>query len=170
MSLREIKSYPDPVLRKKAAPIEEIDGEIMRLTDDMIETMHAAPGVGLAAPQIGVSLQVIVIDISVGEDPDSLMVLINPEIVSRSGKIVLEEGCLSLPGVASEVPRYEKVAVRAKDQHGKPVEIEAEGLLARALQHEIDHLSGSLYWDRIGKIKREHLRKKYKKSLHSTES
>ncbi len=98
------------------------------------------------------------------------MVLINPEIVSRSGKIVLEEGCLSLPGVASEVPRYEKVAVRAKDQHGKPVEIEAEGLLARALQHEIDHLSGSLYWDRIGKIKREHLRKKYKKSLHSTES
>jgi peptide deformylase len=127
--------------------------------------MHAAPGVGLASPQIGVSLQIIVIDMSVGENPDSVMVLINPEIVSHSGKTVVEEGCLSLPGVASEVPRYEKVVVRGKDRHGKLVEIEAEGLLARALQHEIDHLSGSLYWDRIGKIKREHLRKKYKKSM-----
>lgn len=168
MSFREIKTYPDPVLRKKAEPVEKIDDEIRRLVDDMIETMHKAPGVGLAAPQIGVSLRVIVVDITVGEDPDAVIVLFNPEIVSYSDNVVVEEGCLSLPGIASGVPRHQKVVVRGINLHWEEVEIEAEGLLARAFQHEIDHLNGALYWDKLGKIKRESLKKEYKKSQSDT--
>jgi peptide deformylase len=162
MAVREIRTFPDPVLRKKAQRVEKIDGEIKNLVEDMVETMHAAPGVGLAAPQVGVSLRVFVADISVGEDPDALITLINPEIVSRSETNTIEEGCLSLPGVMSDVKRSDKVVVRGLNLQGEQVEIEAGGLMARVFQHEIDHLDGSLYWDHLGKIKRERLKKEYK--------
>lgn len=169
MTIREIRTFPDTVLRKKAEPVKEINGEVRQLVVDMIETMYAAPGVGLAAPQVGISLQILVADTTVGEDPEAVIVLFNPEIVSRSGAIVSEEGCLSVPGLKSEVPRYENVVVRGTNLQGKQVEIKAEGLLARVFQHEIDHLNGSLYWDKLGKIKRELLRKEYKKSKSDTE-
>ena len=165
MALREIRTFPDPVLRKKAQPVEEIDGEINSLVEDMIETMHDAPGVGLAAPQVGVSLQVFVADTSAGEDPDAIIVLINPELVSSSDTTTLEEGCLSVPGVMSEVKRADKVVIRGFNLRGEQVEIEAEGLLARVFQHEMDHLNGSLYWDTLGKIKRELLKKDYRKIM-----
>lgn len=169
MTVREIKTFPDTVLRKKAEPVKEINGEIRQLVVDMVETMYAAPGVGLAAPQVGISLQILVADTSVGEDPEAVIVIFNPEIVSRSGAIVSEEGCLSVPGLKSEVPRYENVVVRGINLQGNQVEIKAEGLLARVFQHEIDHLNGSLYWDKLGKITRELLKKEYKKSKSDTE-
>ena len=170
MGVREIKRFPETVLRKKAEPVTEIDGEMRRLVDDMIETMHSAPGVGLAAPQIGISLQVIVIDTSVGEDPDAVLVLLNPEIVSQSGSSLLEEGCLSVPWVAAELERFEKVTISGINLQGEEVEIEAEGLMARVFQHEIDHLNGSLYWDRLGKIKKEQLKREYKKMKSEMET
>lgn len=170
MGVREIKRFPETVLRKKAEPVTEIDGEMRLLVDDMIETMHSAPGVGLAAPQIGISLQVIVIDTSVGEDLDAVLVLLNPEIVSQSGSSLMEEGCLSVPGVATELERFEKVTISGINLQGEKVEIEAEGLMARVFQHEIDHLKGSLYWDRLGKIKRELLKKEYKKMKSEMET
>lgn len=170
MGVREIKRFPETVLRKKAEPVTEIDGETRLLVDDMIETMHSAPGVGLAAPQIGISLQVIVIDTSVGEDLDAVLVLLNPEIVSQSGSSLMEEGCLSVPGVATELERFEKVTISGINLQGEEVEIEAEGLMARVFQHEIDHLNGSLYWDRLGKIKRELLKKEYKKMKSEMET
>ncbi|MEE9611152.1 MAG: peptide deformylase [Desulfatiglandales bacterium] len=170
MGVREIKRFPETVLRKKAEPVTEIDGEMKLLVDDMIETMHSAPGVGLAAPQIGISLQVIVIDTSVGEDPDAVLVLLNPEIVSQSGSSLMEEGCLSVPWVAAELERFEKVTISGINLQGEGVEIEAEGLMARVFQHEIDHLNGSLYWDRLGKIKKEQLKREYKKMKSEMET
>ncbi len=170
MGVREIKRFPETVLRKKAEPVTEIDGEMKLLVDDMIETMHSAPGVGLAAPQIGISLQVIVIDTSVGEDPDAVLVLLNPEIVSQSGSSLMEEGCLSVPWVAAELERFEKVTISGINLQGEEVEIEAEGLMARVFQHEIDHLNGSLYWDRLGKIKKEQLKREYKKMKSEMET
>lgn len=170
MGVREIKRFPETVLRKKAEPVTEVDGEIRRLVDDMIETMHSAPGVGLAAPQIGISLQVIVIDTSVGEDPDAVLVLLNPKIVSQSGSSLMEEGCLSVPGVATDLERFEKVTISGINLQGEEVEIEAEGLMARVFQHEIDHLNGSLYWDRLGKIKRELLKREYKNKKSEMET
>lgn len=170
MGVREIKRFPETVLRKKAELVTEINGEMKRLVDDMIETMHSAPGVGLAAPQIGISLQVIVIDTSVGEDPDAVLVLLNPEIVSQSGSSLMEEGCLSVPWVAAELERFEKVTISGINLQGEEVEIEAEGLMARVFQHEIDHLNGSLYWDRLGKIKKEQLKREYKKMKSEMET
>jgi len=171
MALREIKKYPDPVLRKKTAPVGAIDAELCRLIDDMVETMHAAPGVGLAANQVGVSLQVAVIDISRHEDEGKkhpLMVLINPEIVSQEGSVVDEEGCLSVPEFTEKVKRAARVKVRAKDRGGKAFELEADGLMAKALQHEIDHLNGMLFIDRLSPIKKSIFRRKLKKALEET--
>jgi peptide deformylase len=171
MAVREIKKYPDPVLRKKTASVGAIDDNLCRLIDDMVETMHAAPGVGLAANQVGVPLQVAVIDIGIHEEEGKkhpLVVFINPEIVSQDGSIVAEEGCLSVPDFTEKVKRAARVKVRAKDRAGKTFELEADGLMAKALQHEIDHLNGILFIDRLSPIKKSIFRRKLKKALAET--
>ena len=171
MAVREIKKYPDPVLRRKTASVGAIDEDICRLIDDMVETMHAAPGVGLAANQVGVPIQVAVIDIGSHEEEGekhSLVVLINPEIVSQEGAVVAEEGCLSVPDFTEKVKRAARVKVRARDRAGKTFELEADGLMAKALQHEIDHLNGILFIDRLSPIKKSIFRRKLKKALAET--
>ena len=171
MAIREIKKYPDPVLRAKTAAVGAIDDNLQRLIDDLVETMHAAPGVGLAANQVGVPLQVAVIDIGdreEGKPKQPLLVLINPVILSQEGSIVSEEGCLSLPDYTENVKRAKRVKVRAKDRKGKPYELEAEGLMAKALQHEIDHLNGLLFIDRLSPLKKSIFRRKLKKGLVET--
>ena len=168
MALRDIKKYPDPVLRAKTKRVERIDEQVLRLIEDMAETMYAAPGVGLAANQVGVPLQLAVIDIGVGEEEQKkrqLVVLINPEMVSMEGSIVSEEGCLSVPDVTEKVKRAARVKVRAQDRTGKEFELEAEGLMAKALQHEIDHLNGIVFIDRLSALKRNIFRRKLKKAL-----
>jgi len=167
MAVREIKTYPDPVLRNKTARVGTIDDTVQRLIEDMVETMHAAPGVGLAANQVGVPLQVAVIDLSTREEQENrhpLLVLINPEILSTQGSVIAEEGCLSIPEYAEKVKRAARVTVRAQDRRGKPFEIEADGLMAKALQHEIDHLNGLLLIDRLSTLKKDIFKRKYKKA------
>jgi len=161
MAILEIRKYPDEVLKKKSEPVFDINGELQKLIDSMVETMYKSNGIGLAAPQVGISKRLIVIDTSIREENQSLIVLINPEIVSSNGEILSEEGCLSLPGFITRLKRKEKVFVKGLDRKGNSVEIEAEGLLARALQHEIDHLEGILLIDRISPLKRELFRRKY---------
>ncbi len=166
MAIRPIRTYPDPVLRVKTARIEKIDNTLDQLIQDMVETMHAAPGVGLAANQVGVSLQLAVIDLSSRENDEQrhpLMVIINPEILSSEGAIVEDEGCLSIPDYSEKVKRAAKVTVRAQDSTGKPFEVTAEGLLAKALQHEIDHLNGVLFIDRLSPLKKNIFKRRLKK-------
>ena len=144
MAVRQIRTAPDPVLKRKAKKVHTIDGSVKKLIRDMLETMRAEPGrAGLAAPQVGVSLQVIVIGIPEEEE----IVLVNPEIVRRRGERIIDEGCLSVPGYFGQIGRSESVTVKGRDQNGKEVRIKAEGLLAQALEHEIDHLNGKLYID-----------------------
>ncbi len=164
MAVLEIRKYPDKVLKQKAAPVTQVDANLQRLIDDMVETMYAAPGVGLAAPQVGIPKRVAVIDISTKGAKMPLLVLINPVFLRKEGEIEFEEGCLSLPEYTAKVERAERVAVRFLDREGKQTEIEAEGLLAVALQHEIDHLDGFLLIDRISPIKREFFKKKFAKA------
>jgi len=159
MAILEIKEYGEPVLREKALPVEEITPEILNLIKDMAETMYADSGVGFAAPQVGVSKRIMVID----GDEDGLIVLINPMIVKSEGEVVDEEGCLSVPGIYSQVKRSSKVTVKALNENGDPIEITKEGLTARTLQHEIDHLDGILFIDRIGRMERQILLNKLKK-------
>lgn len=161
MSVREILKYPEKVLREKASRVTDCDSKLNRLIDDMIETMYAAPGVGLAANQVGVPKQVAVIDVSARDEKSPLIVLVNPEIVHLEGEIEAEEGCLSVPDYTTVLKRAMKVCVKGIDRDGKPIEIEAEGLLARALQHEIDHLNGVLFIDRMGRIRKEFFKKRY---------
>ncbi|MFQ5693318.1 MAG: peptide deformylase [Nitrospinota bacterium] len=163
MVVREIRIFPDPVLRRKAAPVDKVDGEVRTLIEDMIETMRAAPGVGLAAPQVGVSRRVIVVDPSGGEDPEAVLGLINPRVVSSEGSAVAEEGCLSLPEVQEDVERAERVAVEGRLADGREIRIEADGLLARILQHEIDHLDGVLIIDFLSPVKRDLIKRKLRK-------
>ncbi|MEW6601672.1 MAG: peptide deformylase, partial [Nitrospirota bacterium] len=158
MAVLKIVKYPEEVLKRKTNPVNEFDSELQKLIDDMIETMYAAPGVGLAANQVGISKQVTVIDVSSRDESSSLIVLVNPEIVHSEGEDNSEEGCLSIPEYTTIVKRAGKVKVKGLDRSGSPLEIEADGLLARALQHEIDHLNGFLLIDRIGRIKREFFR------------
>jgi len=146
---RPILRYGDPVLHTKATPVPAITRAIDTLIDDMRETMHVAAGVGLAAPQVGESLQVCLVDLSAGRRPDQLLVLINPDVVERDGLQLKEEGCLSVPGIEATVPRPLRLTVRALDRDGDMREIRAEGLLARAIQHEVDHLNGVLFLDRL---------------------
>jgi peptide deformylase len=164
MAVREIKKYPSRILKQKALPVAAIDRELQILIDDMIETMYAAPGVGLAAPQVGVSKRLAVIDVSTKDEQMPVLVLINPECIEQDGTVEFEEGCLSIPEFTSKVTRAEKVKVRAIDREGRHLEIEAGGLLAIALQHEIDHLDGTLFIDRISPIKREFFKKRIKKA------
>jgi peptide deformylase len=163
MAVLEILHYPHPILKKKSQPIQKIDEAIHKLVGDMVETMYAAPGVGLAAPQVGQPLQLAVVDISRADQPKNPMVLINPEIVVTDGECTWEEGCLSVPDCIEEVKRSKKVVVRCQDLEGNPVEIAGEDLLAVALQHEIDHLNGILFIDRVSPLKRDLFRKKLKK-------
>jgi len=165
MALLEIKKYPAKILKKKTAPVANIDAQTQQLIDDMIETMKCAHGVGLAANQIGISQQLCVIDISVKEEEVPLIVLINPVIVEKTGMMEAEEGCLSVPGYMTTIKRPEKVFIRGLNREGKEMEIEAGGLLARALQHEIDHLEGLLLIDRMSPIRREFFKRRYKKFL-----
>jgi peptide deformylase len=164
MAIREILIIGDPILTKKATPVEVVDEEVVRLARDMVETVHAAPGVGLAAPQVGVGKRVIVVDLSLGENEDELHVLINPEITATEGEAVCEEGCLSVPDIREKVARPYRVRVRGLDLRGRPVEVEGEDLLARALCHEIDHLDGILFVEKLSPLKRALIKKKFKKS------
>jgi peptide deformylase len=161
--LRTILRYGAPALQGVAAPVETVDDEIRRLIDDMVDTMYAAPGVGLAAPQIGVPLRVAVIDLSVGKRGGDLLALVNPEFVERDGMQLEEEGCLSVPGFTATVPRPSRVILRALDRTGTCQTIEGTGLLARALQHEVDHLDGRLFLNRIRGLQRDFIVRKIRK-------
>jgi len=155
MAIRPILHYPDKRLRNPGKPVERFDDELRQLIDDMAETMYAAPGVGLAAPQIGVSQRVFRIEAAAGEDgPSDLRVFVNPEIIERVGEICYEEGCLSFPGVHEEIDRAERLRVRAQDAQGQSFELEADGLLAIAVQHENDHLDGKLMVDHLSLLRR----------------
>lgn len=160
----KILKYGEPILEQAAEPITEFNSpELDQLITDMWETMYAAKGVGLAAPQIGVGQRISVIDVSVGEDESKKIVIINPEITFREGKQTGEEGCLSIPGFREPVTRANKVIVRAHNEKGEPIEIEGEELLARALQHEIDHLHGVMFINHLSTLKRDIIRRKIKK-------
>ena len=152
----KVRTYPDAVLSRRAAPVKRIDGEFLGLIREMFGTMYREKGIGLAAPQVGESLQVCVINCTGKKDGE--LVLINPVIIDSSGEVSDEEGCLSVPGIRSNVTRAEHVKVRGYDQHGNEVEIEADGLQARCLQHELDHLAGRLFVDRLGEAARMAIR------------
>ncbi len=159
MAVRPVRIYGDPVLRQKAAEITSVDDSVRQLVSDMRETMKAYNGVGLAANQVGVAQRVLVVDVPLDEEHRASYAVVNPEVDARAGSQVGEEGCLSMPGVYEEVTRALRVQVRGLDEHGAPLRIEAEGFLARALQHEIDHLDGVLFVDRLSPLKRQFLRR-----------
>jgi len=161
--LRPILRLGDSILTEPARPVEVITPAIDTLIADMIETMYAAPGIGLAAPQIGESLQIFVLDLSLGKDPTALVVMINPEFVEREGMQLEEEGCLSVPGFTATVARPKRAVVKGLDRHGEPHTVEGTGLLARALQHEMDHLNACLFVDRLRGIARDLIFRKVKK-------
>lgn len=164
MAIREILKVGHPMLARKAEPVETVDEGIARLAGDMVETMRAAPGIGLAAPQVNVGRRVIVLDLSLGERPEDLIVLINPEILLQEGEVVCEEGCLSVPDIHEKVARPSKVVVRGLNLAGQETEVAGEDLLARVLCHEIDHLEGKLFIDRLSSLKRAIIRKKLKRA------
>lgn len=166
MAILNILHFPDPRLRTRAAPVSQVDASIRRLVDDMFDTMYDAPGIGLAATQVNVHQRVIVIDVS--EEKNEPRVFINPEIISRDGVERMDEGCLSVPGVYETVERAEKVKVRALNRDGQPFELEADGLLAVCIQHEMDHLEGKLFVDYLSSLKRERIRKKLEKLRRQT--
>ena len=161
MSRLEILHFPDPRLRRQAEAVPVVDDDVRRLIDDLLETMYEAPGIGLSAPQVNVAKRVITIDVS--KDRNAPLCLVNPEIRTASGETETEEGCLSVPGVYELVKRPEKVRVSALDRDGRSREIEAEGLLAVCIQHEIDHLDGRLFVDYLSRLKRQRIRKKAEK-------
>jgi peptide deformylase len=163
MPVLKIVTYGNPVLTKAAESVQKIDQEIRELAHDMVLTMHAAPGIGLAAPQVSVSKRVITVDLSVGERPEDLIILVNPEILQKEGEVYTEEGCLSVPGIEEKVSRPEKVRVRGLDLEGKDKLIDATGTLARAFCHEIDHINGRLFIENLTPLKRALIKKKLKK-------
>ncbi len=168
MALREILEFPDPRLREIGQPVRVFDADLRQLVEDMAETMYDAPGVGLAAPQIGVTQRIFVIDIAAEDEPSDLHVFINPEILDAEGTQVWDEGCLSFPGATEEVKRAEFVRVRAQNEHGETFELEAEGLMAVAIQHEHDHLDGVLMIDKLNPIKKRLFSRKMNKAKHSS--
>ncbi len=163
VKIHEIVKYPDPVLSKRGEPVTVFDDKLKTLVEEMFESMYSAQGIGLAAPQIGISQRLTVIDISFKKNPEERIVLINPEILEREGKQFEEEGCLSLPEIREKVRRAAWVKVKAQDVTGKWFEIEGEELLARAFQHEIDHLDGILFIDHLSRLKRDLIKSKIKK-------
>jgi peptide deformylase len=165
MPIRPIVKYGDPVLHGPAEPVEEIDDSIRSLVADMVQTMYAAPGIGLAAPQIGVPLRVIVIDLSVGEDPSQMIQLINPEFLERDGQQSEEEGCLSVPGYGGTPARPARVKVKGLDPEGNERVYEATELLARAFCHELDHLEGLVFVDRLSPLKRDLMKRRLRKRV-----
>jgi len=167
MALLPIRKYPDPCLKKASAPVETIDGEIHKLLENMAETMYANDGIGLAAPQVGINLRLIVLDVKQGDQEGQLLKLINPKITHKQEEIKWEEGCLSLPELIVEVDRFESVTVEALSPEGQPLSIEADGLLSICLQHEIDHLDGVLLVDRLSSLRRSWY---YKKRIKEEES
>jgi peptide deformylase len=174
MALLEIVKYPEPVLLNKAKEIRQIDGALQKRIDDMIETLYAAPGLGLAAPQIGDPTRLFVYDLAVQEEtPDARkgpLVVINPEIVAMEGEELAEEGCLSLPGYHENVKRALRVQLKGLDREGKEIRLEGEGLLARLFQHEVDHINGVLMIDRFSSLKKDIFYRKFKKMLKQGES
>jgi peptide deformylase len=162
MAVLPILNLPDPRLRKKTPPVQKFDAALQKLIDDMFETMYAAPGVGLAANQVGVQLRLAVMDCS--DEHNQPLVMINPEVLEPSDRVEMEEGCLSVPDIRDKVQRYNKLRLRALDREGKPYELEAEGLMAQCVQHEIDHLDGKLYIDYLSSLKRERIKKKLSKA------
>ena len=170
MAVREILVYPDPRLKQVAEPLQVVDDSVRQLVEDMAETMYDAPGVGLAANQIGVLKRVFVIDIAGEDEPSDLKIFINPEILELSGTQTWTEGCLSFPGASEEIKRAARVRVRALDQNGNPFELEAEGLLAVAIQHENDHLDGVLMIDKLNALKRRLLASKLTKRQRRSDS
>ncbi len=161
MAILNILNYPDERLRIEASPVENVDGRIARLVDDMFETMYAAPGIGLAATQVNVHEQIIVMDVA--ENKSQPLTFINPEIIARDGVQAIDEGCLSVPGIYEPVERARHIQVRAIDKQGNPFEMEAEDLLAVCIQHEMDHLRGKLFVDYLSQLKRQRIRKKLQK-------
>ena len=166
MAILEILHCPDARLRNRAKPVAQVDDSVRKLIDDMLETMYQAPGIGLAAVQVNQPRRVIVVDIS--EDRNQPLALVNPEIVEKHGEEQMEEGCLSVPGVYEPVQRAERVRVRALDRDGKSIEMEADGLLAVCIQHEIDHLDGKLFVDYLSNLKRQRIRKKIEKEARQS--
>lgn len=167
--IRPIVKYPDPGLAEKCPPVGEFDESLRELASDMLETMYAAPGIGLAAPQVGSNLRLLVIDVTSGREDGHKLILVNPEIVEAQGRQREDEGCLSLPGLSAVVERPWKVLVKAQDLDGNPIELEGEEMLARVLCHEIDHLDGVLYLDRISPLKRDLLKRKIRKLIRAGE-
>ena len=168
-TIHEIVKYPDPVLAKRGEPVTVFDDKLKTLVEEMFESMYEAQGIGLAAPQIGLSQRLTVIDISFKKDPEAKVVLINPEIIHREGQQYEEEGCLSLPEIREKVKRAAKVKVRAQNTDGEWFEIEGEELLSRAFQHEIDHLDGILFIDRLSRLKKDLVIRKIKKLIKNGE-
>ena len=167
--IHEVVKWPDPVLAKPGATVTVFDAKLKKLTEEMFESMYAAQGIGLAAPQIAISQRITVIDVSFKKNPEEKIVLINPEIVEREGKQVEEEGCLSLPEIREKVTRAEWVKVRAQDATGKFFEIEGTELLGRCMQHEIDHLDGILFIERLSRLKRDLVLRRIKKLIKNGE-
>lgn len=170
MALLKIKNCLDPVLRKMCLPIENINGELATLAENMVETTLAAPGVGLAANQIGLPLRLFVVNIGVETNKENLVAVINPVITAMEGSELGEEGCLSIPDVLAEVNRASQIEIKGFDLDGNEVRYEAQGYLARAFQHEMDHLNGILFWDNLGKMKRDILKRKFKKKIKEQEA
>ncbi|MCK4950985.1 MAG: peptide deformylase [Gammaproteobacteria bacterium] len=166
MAKLEILHYPDPRLRNKARPVGQVDNKVRKFVDDMLETMYAAPGIGLAATQVNIAKQIVVIDLS--ENKDQPLCLINPQILQASGEEETEEGCLSVPGVYETVKRADSIEVRALNQQGEPFEMKAEGILAVCIQHELDHLDGKLFVDYLSQLKKQRIRKKLEKNARVT--
>jgi peptide deformylase len=171
MAILQIVTYPDKLLRQTSKPIENIDGEIQKLIDNMAETMYKAPGIGLAGIQVGIDLQVILYDVAQNDGKHDLQVLINPEIIESEGSMKSEnEGCLSLPDLRTDVKRAHSILVQGFDREGKPVRFEASEFPALVIQHEIDHLKGTLLLDRMSSLKRELYKRKIKKKIKQNES
>lgn len=170
MARLPLRFVPDPVLRTKCPPVESFDADLRTLVADMVETVHDAPGVGLAAPQVGIELRVAVVDVSVGEDPEALHVLVNPRILESSEATETDtEGCLSIPGISEKVVRPASVRVAAHDVEGREFELEARGFEARAIFHEIDHLDGILFVDRLRGLRRDRVRRQMRKLIREQE-
>ncbi len=165
MSLLAIRTYPDPVLRQICDPVERFDNSLSRLAADMAETMYAAPGVGLAAPQVGVTLRLVVIDVGAAEDDSGFYNIANPEIVEQVGRTTELEGCLSVPDISEKIDRPARVVIRAQDLEGKGMELEADGLLARVICHEIDHLNGVLFVDHLKGLHRDRIKRRLRRQL-----